>query len=593
MELNREGFLHVASDIDIGDSIHDLISDVIECLTPAARQKGLTLHAQSPSPFDVALSVYLKQLVYDGEKKVRLPLHVHLQSHPSSQLTARGNIVVKNAEGIIIADEVLAKGEVCPIRLVGRESDQTGVYEPPLSIEENLAHGASYLKSLFNVAIDDPEARLPTRLKAEMVKGSTLPEETIDIWTREMMTRFLNCRGWKRKSSGSGPATSISIFSENTIHDGELRQACRNIIEREKSRPVSILPDILSPEKWSLRDFYRKAGIPLDYFGYRIADIPAPVRQNISLSDLEELSVSTISSKVGSDWIPHKDNPEALLRIIPKFSSKTDIIEKHMTWSSANSREPERFNKLGCTKGWKMFCEWGSVLGRLKAYRRPVDPAVDNILPIGDDDDRSILFATTDVPPSMKTDEKYTTSVALLVEPLDDGPSKATRVTQAECTCRSGLARRCSHVAALLYMLEQYHFIMEPGTNKPKNLTWWKPRPNDSFLVNVPLSHIPFRNPDRKKDLQERDGIQNLSRKRRKINLHGEDDGRYDPLKWNGIVQKFNRPFNDPGFQGKLLAFFTSVRGVENTGHDIDQANGPDTITDSYTQFDLSEKYGL
>ena len=104
-----------------------------------------------------------------------------------------------------------------------------------------------------------------------------------------------------------------------------------------------------------------------------------------------------------------------------------------------------------------MFSEFGSVLTRLRVACSPVCPSdhlEDIQLQAGEVEPRSVLFAQTDVPPTMKQG-KYTTSVCLLVEEGEER-AQAKSVLSADCTCKAGYGRRCSHVACLLYLLEQF-----------------------------------------------------------------------------------------------------------------------------------------
>ena len=321
---------------------------------------------------------------------------------------------------------------------------------------DHLQYGARFLTNCT-----DP---LPTYLLPSMVIGATSPDFSKPL-SRDSMVRFLQTRGFTKSGRGGYPSTDYSTFS-----DEYLLSSVKSQVENERDKLIYIH----SPERLSLRAFYEAAHIPFSGIGKMMKDIPLSEFRSINRHfSLNPESIKTLNLS----WTTA---PNLLIGMIPYFEN--NHISDYL-------RVDGKPNNLIEAKGWKMIKDYSSIYKKLKgACLSP----------------QRYIF-TSEVPATMKQ-VCYTTSVLLksnVPEALDTHWTLKL-ILNAACTCKAGESRKCTHVAAVLYTLEQYHHLTTPSTSQPRNLTFWKPLHKDSYDPTMHLHEVPFEMPNRKRDLRKR-----------------------------------------------------------------------------------------
>lgn len=186
----------------------------------------------------------------------------------------------------------------------------------------------------------------------------------------------------------------------------------------------------MSPDALSLRSLYEHAGLPFEYRGQKLGDVPA---SSLAAAARVEKEGSIASKVPAGEWVSHKKTPTLLEGALPTFAD--EVLESYMSWQEVGQagQAVPRLNKLGLAKGWKMLKEKPSVLANLQVFSRPVDLSKDRVpaqtLADGETDQRRVFFATTLVPPTMKAGH-YTVYTELLTEPSERAGERHVTLTR-------------------------------------------------------------------------------------------------------------------------------------------------------------------
>jgi hypothetical protein len=505
------------------DAVHAIIEEIIPLFTPAPRYKAIQLQGESPPALTLATTGFLQQVVWNPRSSSRvLVFDLPASTGVGRTLESAGDVTLPDKQA-----EELASGALCPATLRARAATATDV--------DAVDFGVRVLRALT------PADTLPVRLTEALVRGATLPpERTGARWTREAMERFLRTRAWARYGKGGAATYTYASVSTSTLH-----AACE-VALRESGAAV------FSPEGLSLRLFYEKAGLPFDQRGRKLGDVP----KDLLASAQRILSEVEIRDKVPKGaWVSHKAAPTVLEGLLPTMEDK--VVQEYMTWTGGGGQK--RPNSLGLVKGYKMFKEKPSVLKEFQAYARPVDVQQDRVpeLPLraGETDPRTVLFCTTHVPPTMKAGH-YVVHLELLQEPGANKRNVVVRVLRASCTCKAGFARKCPHVAAALYVTQEYRSRVRAPNDGLRSDAWWAPRNDDTISPLTPVSHVPFVKHDRKKDKREAA----TGKRRRSGPARAENDGRWRQAHWDQYVADSYPPFDSEEMKDALKVFWVLCR---------------------------------
>ena len=444
--------------------------------------------------FQFSLSGFLGHVVYDPRctKRRMLLLSFHLPA------------------GTIIDDES------AQVHAVGRTSPNVATGARLFALEK----GANVLRSIALGEI------LPSFIIPLMIEGSSLPKQQT-LWTEETMKKFLLLFGFK-------------FQKKNMPTRLQLIRACESQIKNNDDRLSKGLPLILhSPFGWSLRDFYEAAGIFYEARGHIFQE------QHLIIQHSAPKFTVSYSMKLNSELLTRS--------LIPTIDE--DVIEKWFELDGCVST-------LALVKGWKIFADFPTILQSLQIQRRIVDPSDRFSQRIDGNgaeipwsaDTRRVCRACSKSPATMKA-VKYEPSCIFLLETDNEAPI-VLKIMDAACSCKAGDSKRCPHIAALLFAIQNGRKDVEIEKSK----AWKIPRSRTPVDVSLPVSRLVFS----KQDLYKAKTETPTKRQRTlKHSIHSTQEQRGTWDKW---VTHFSTVLDPIQLQDQRQKFFELVRSHKEPG---------------------------
>lgn len=477
------------SDLTDDDFSEAKIEDMLYRYLPNCSQIGLEIGVES---FKTALLGFLGQVVYD----------IRAKSHRKFQLSAY------SAAGVIKSP-------------VEAEDDANGHLLGLQSItdmrEKALKMGANFLRT-FQVG-----DTLPTALLPRMISGAVLPPDSTS-WSRLDMIKFLEINLF-----AFPPKQKMAEKSQE-----ELVECCKSVtLANNRRQNRGQHPLLKCPFGFTLRDFYEAAKINFDARGQSLqdkdktTDIPPPPYTNV-------LSVKRNSL------------PE-VAAAIPTVPDK--VIEQ---WFNVDPGK----TTLSMVKGWKIYFDFQKIREEIVVQSRNIAPN-DMIQPrrnlagrtlCWSEDSRRVICCRSKSPATMKK-TIYSPSVKVLVE---TDPPTSLQIVSATCTCRAQNGQKCSHVAALLYAMQQFP---RSDTETEKDTSWKTPRAASEGLQHKPISEIGFFKPSLKRDRETI--IDDSNKKPRDV----PSSSRLP--KYQSYLSYFQSKnlLSDPQFEAQLRRVWLALRG--------------------------------